>query len=134
MPEKFEGGIPPQEQKSDEEIHRSKKELYEISNKYMEQLQEYADDEQVVASMGTIGTSVLLEASKLRQLIHDNSIDAMNSVGMGNNPEEARAKLWNGNLIILSPEKSREFLSGIQQLLETKPELEKFLKESGEEE
>ena len=134
MPEKFEGGIPPQEQKSDEEIRRNKQELYEISNKYMEQLQEYADAEQVVASMGTIGTSVLLEASKLRQLIHDNSIDAMNSVGMGNNPEEARTKLWNGNLIILSPEKSREFLSGVQQLLETKPELEKFLKESGEEE
>ena len=134
MPEKFEGGIPPQEQRSDEEMRRIKQELFEISNKYMEQLQKYDDNEQVVASMGTMGTSVLLEAGKLRELIHDNSIDAMNSVGMGHNPEEARAKLWNGKLIILSPEKSKEFLSGVQKLLETKPELEKFLKGSDKEE
>ena len=134
MPEKFEGGIPPQEKRSDEEIRRIKQELFEISNKYMEQLQKYDDNEQVVASMGTMGTSVLLEAGKLRELIHDNSIDAMNSVGMGHNPEEARAKLWNGKLIILSPEKSKEFLSGVQKLLETKPELEKFLKGSDKEE
>ena len=134
MPEKFEGGIPPQEQRSDEEMRRIKQELFEISNKYMWQLQKYDDNEQVVASMGTMGTSVLLEAGKLRELIHDNSIDAMNSVSMGHNPEETRAKLWNGKLIILSPEKSKEFLSGVQKLLETKPELEKFLKGSDKEE
>ncbi len=83
--------------------------------------------------MGTVGTSVVLEARKLRDFIHNTSIDVMNSIGMGENPEEALKKLWGGKLIILTPEKSREFLSGIQKLLETKPELENFLKKTDKE-
>jgi len=125
MPNKFEGNLPSPEHVR---VKEAKQRIFEIANSLEEKLAGYDDDEKVVASMGTIGTSVVLEAGKLRAFIHTNSIVAMNSVSMGEDSDEALKKLWGGKLIILTPEQSQEFLSGIQQLLETKPELEKFLK------
>ncbi len=133
MPNKFEGPRPQGDrEKMDQEVREKKRMVVEIADRYTASLEGYADDEKVVASMGTVGTSVVLEAGRLRKYIHEMSIDAMNSIGMGEDSEEALKKLWGGKLIILSPEKSKEFLSGVQQLLETKPELEKFLKPTGE--
>ncbi|OGY91706.1 MAG: hypothetical protein A3B31_02210 [Candidatus Komeilibacteria bacterium RIFCSPLOWO2_01_FULL_53_11] len=129
MPEKFEGKLPSPEEVR---VKEAKQRIFEIANNLEEKLTGYGDDEKVVASMGTIGTSVVLEAGKLRSFIHDNSIDAMNSVGMGEDLDEALKKLWGGKLIILTPEQSQKFLAGIQQLLETKPELERFLKQPNE--
>ena len=118
MREQFQGGIPAQE-KGEGEV--TKESVIATADKYLEILNSYKDDEQVTVSLGTLGTTGELEAAKLKD-----SITAIKGrVESGEvTPSDALKDLWDGKLIILTPEKSKEFGEKMGNRVES--ELEKL--------
>jgi hypothetical protein len=108
----------------DKEIGKSdatEESVIAAADKYLEILNSCKDGEQVAVSMGTLGTTVELDAAKLK----DTVTDVKARVESGEvSPSDALKDLWGGNLIILTPEKSKEFSKRMGNRVES--ELEKL--------
>lgn len=111
MSEHSKEGASPQYTKEGE---ATKESVIALANRYLEIIGSYGDNDQVIASMGTMGTTLALDAGRLREFIVQVKKQIEENEVM---PENAFKTLWANKLHILSPEKSKELARKIEEMI-----------------